>query len=88
MVSITLPGLMPSDFLRSTLYDPSMLMGTSGRSKSIANLNAPRLKGLILPSLERDPSGKITSDIPRVRRWRAVLMVFAIAEGDDRSTST
>ena len=44
--------------------EPLMVMGTIGSPISLANMNAPRLNGIILPSYVRVPSGKMDIDIP------------------------
>jgi hypothetical protein len=43
---------------------PVMATGTMGTLDLTANVNPPFLKGWIEPSGLRDPSGKMTTDIP------------------------
>lgn len=81
------PGFMECEFLGIILNDPSMVIGTIGRLKSVAKTNAPRLNRLILPSSLLEPSGNITSDIPFANLSRAVCIVRSMADDDERSTN-
>lgn len=64
MVIVIVPGVTLNEERGITLYEPLMLMGTTGRLNSKASLNAPFLNGCSLPLLVRRPSGNITSDVP------------------------
>ena len=85
-VTMMRPGVTLNVSRGITLYEPSMLTGTTGRLNSSASLKAPGLKWPIEPSSVRRPSGNTTSDMPRSNFPSAAAIVSRMAVGEEVST--